>query len=404
MKTKRFAALALALTMAMGTFTGCSGNNSSSTADTGDTIRIGAIAPLTGGASDYGITATNGLKLAVEEVNANGGVLGRQVVVDYQDDENDTTKAVNAYNKLKGDGMVALWGAVTSKPAISVSSKAAKDNLPMMTPTGTATAITEAGSNVFRTCFLDATQAKAMADYAANELSAQKVAVLYDITDDYSLGVAESFKAEAEANGLEVVAFESFQSTDTDFKSQLSKIAAADPDALYVPSYYNTNALIAIQAKEVGLDAQLLGADGWDGVLSALDENNKSAVEGVVFTNHFTATDPDAKVQDFVTRYREAYGSDPSSFAALGYDAGMMLFQAIEAAGTTDSAAVNEALANLQYEGVTGAIHYEGSGDPVKDVKFVTVKDGAYALVENGAEEAPAEESASEEASEEAAA
>ena len=130
MKTKRFAALALALTMAMGTFTGCSGNNSSSTADTGDTIRIGAIAPLTGGASDYGITATNGLKLAVEEVNANGGVLGRQVVVDYQDDENDTTKAVNAYNKLKGDGMVALWGAVTSKPAISVSSKAAKDNLP----------------------------------------------------------------------------------------------------------------------------------------------------------------------------------------------------------------------------------------------------------------------------------
>ena len=134
MKTKRFAALALALTMAMGTFTGCSGNNSSSTADTGDTIRIGAIAPLTGGASDYGITATNGLKLAVEEVNANGGVLGRQVVVDYQDDENDTTKAVNAYNKLKGDGMVALWGAVTSKPAISVSSKAAKDNLPMMTP------------------------------------------------------------------------------------------------------------------------------------------------------------------------------------------------------------------------------------------------------------------------------
>ena len=129
MKTKRFAALALALTMAMGTFTGCSGNNSSSTADTGDTIRIGAIAP------DYGITATNGLKLAVEEVNANGGVLGRQVVVDYQDDENDTTKAVNAYNKLKGDGMVALWGAVTSKPAISVSSKAAKDNLPMMTPT-----------------------------------------------------------------------------------------------------------------------------------------------------------------------------------------------------------------------------------------------------------------------------
>lgn len=232
----------------------------------------------------------------------------------------------------------------------------------------------------------------------------RRYAVLYDITDDYSLGVAESFKAEAEANGLEVVAFESFQSTDTDFKSQLSKIAAADPDALYVPSYYNTNALIAIQAKEVGLDAQLLGADGWDGVLSALDENNKSAVEGVVFTNHFTATDPDAKVQDFVTRYREAYGSDPSSFAALGYDAGMMLFQAIEAAGTTDSAAVNEALANLQYEGVTGAIHYEGSGDPVKDVKFVTVKDGAYALVENGAEEAPAEEPASEEASEEAAA
>lgn len=194
MKTTRFAALALAMTMALGTLTGCSGKDSSSAADTGNTLRIGAIAPLTGGASDYGITATNGLKLAVEEVNAKGGILGKQVVVDYQDDENDTTKSVNAYNKLKGDGMVALWGAVTSKPAISVSTKAAKDNMPMMTPTGTATAITDAGSNVFRACFLDAPQAEAMAEYADSTLGAKKVAVLYDITDDYSLGVAETFR------------------------------------------------------------------------------------------------------------------------------------------------------------------------------------------------------------------
>ena len=406
MKAKRFAALAMAATMAMAALTGCSGNESSSTADSGsDTIRLGAIAPLTGSAADYGITATNGLKLAVEEVNANGGVLGRQVVVDYQDDENDTTKSVNAYNKLSGEGMVALWGPVTSKPSISVSTKAAKDNMPMMTPTGTATAITEAGSNIFRTCFLDETQAASMAEYAAKELGASKVAVLYDITDDYSLGLAEAFQAGAEANGMEVVAYESFQSTDTDFKSQLSKIAAAAPDALYVPSYYNTNALIAIQAQEVGLNVQLLGGDGWDGVLSALDDNNKSVVEGVVFTNHFTATDPDEKVQAFVTKYRDAYGSDPSSFAALGYDAGMMLFQAMEAAGTTDSAAVNEALANISYDGVTGSIHYEGSGDPVKDVKFVTVKDGAYALADAAAE-TPAEDASqpAEESSEEAAA
>ena len=404
MKTTRFAALALAMTMALGTLTGCSGKDSSSAADTGNTLRIGAIAPLTGGASDYGITATNGLKLAVEEVNAKGGILGKQVVVDYQDDENDTTKSVNAYNKLKGDGMVALWGAVTSKPAISVSTKAAKDNMPMMTPTGTATAITDAGSNVFRACFLDAPQAEAMAEYADSTLGAKKVAVLYDITDDYSLGVAETFRATAEARGMEVVAFESFQNTDTDFKSQLSKINAAAPDALYVPSYYNTNALIAIQAKEVGLKAQLLGADGWDGVLRSLDEKNMDAVEGVVFTNHFTPADPDPKVQDFTARYREAYGSDPSSFAALGYDGAMMLFQAIENAGSTDSAAINEALANLQYEGVTGSIHYEGTGNPVKNVKFVTVKDGAYALMADGTEETPAEEPVSEEASEEAAA
>ena len=400
MKKMRIFSVALAACMAVGAAAGCSGGG-----DKGDyAVKVGILAPTSGAVSSYGQAAKNGAELAIKHANESK-MFDKEIVSVHMDEKGKAEEAVTAFDRLVNEQKIdVLIGDVTSGPSIDVAKEAASVGIPMMTPTGTAAAITEGKDNVFRACFLDATQAKAMADYAANELSAQKVAVLYDITDDYSLGVAESFKAEAEANGLEVVAFESFQSTDTDFKSQLSKIAAADPDALYVPSYYNTNALIAIQAKEVGLDAQLLGADGWDGVLSALDENNKSAVEGVVFTNHFTATDPDAKVQDFVTRYREAYGSDPSSFAALGYDAGMMLFQAIEAAGTTDSAAVNEALANLQYEGVTGAIHYEGSGDPVKDVKFVTVKDGAYALVENGAEEAPAEEPASEEASEEAAA
>ena len=376
MNKKRLTALTLAGVMALGMFTGCAGDESSSKDE--NTLFIGAIAPLTGGASDYGITATNGLKLAVEEVNANGGVLGRQVVVSYQDDENDTTKAVNAYNKLAGDGMVALWGPVTSKPSISVSTKAAKDTLPMMTPTGTAQAITQAGDNVFRTCFLDETQATAMAMYADETLHAQKVAVLYDITDDYSLGLAEAFKAEAETRQMEVVAYESFQSTDTDFKSQLAKIGTATPDVLYVPSYYNTNALIAILANGLGMKVQLLGGDGWDGVLGALEGNNKAAVEGVVFTNHFVATAEDEKVQNFVTKYREAYGSDPSSFAALGYDAGMMLFQAIEAAGSTDTQAVNKALAEIQYDGVTGQIHYENSGDPVKNITLVTIRDGQY--------------------------
>ena len=376
MKLTKLLSLTLAATLALGALTGCSGGESSSVDE--NTLLIGAIGPLTGGASDYGITATNGLKLAVEEINAAGGVLGKQVAVSYQDDENDTTKSVNAYNKLVGDGVVALWGPVTSKPSISVGTKAAKDGLPMMTPTGTAQAITETGDNVFRTCFLDNTQAVAMAEYAANTLKAQKVAVLYDITDDYSLGLAEAFQAEAEAKGMEVVAYESFQSTDTDFKSQLSKITSAGPDALYVPSYYNTNALIAIQAREVGLTAQLLGGDGWDGVLGAVDQNNLSAVEGVVFTNHFVTSDESEKVQSFVTKYRETYGSEPSSFAALGYDSGMMLFQAIEAAGSTDSAAVTKALSELQYDGVTGQIHYEGSGDPVKNITLVTVKDGQY--------------------------
>lgn len=179
MKLTKLLSLTLAATLALGALTGCSGGESSSVDE--NTLLIGAIGPLTGGASDYGITATNGLKLAVEEINAAGGVLGKQVAVSYQDDENDTTKSVNAYNKLVGDGVVALWGPVTSKPSISVGTKAAKDGLPMMTPTGTAQAITETGDNVFRTCFLDNTQAVAMAEYAANTLKAQKVAVLYEL-------------------------------------------------------------------------------------------------------------------------------------------------------------------------------------------------------------------------------
>lgn len=380
MKAAKLTAFVLALGMTATMLTGCGGGGGES----GDTIRLGGIAPLTGGASDYGIAASNGLKLAIKEINEQGGVLGKQVeLVGLEDDENDPTKSVNAYNKLSGQKIDVLWGPVTSKPTISVAQKTGKEGLPMITPTATAPAATEGNQNVFRACFLDPTQGKAMAAYAQERLSMTKVAVLFDNADDYSIGVAETFKAEAESRGMTVTAYESFTSGDTDFKSQLSKIKGTAPEGLFVPSYYNTDALIAIQAKELGLEATLLGADGWDGVLAALDVGKKDTVDGLVFSSHFFSGSEEETVKHFVESYRAEYGSEPTSFAALGYDAAHMLFDAIERAGSTDKAAVISALGATQYSGVTGSIHYEGSGDPVKTITMLTIEDGAYKQLEN---------------------
>lgn len=339
-------------------------------------IKIGGLAPLTGDVSVYGIAAANGIKLALAEINKAGGVNGRQIEYIVYDEKGDATEAVNAYNKLADqDKVIALIGDITSKPTIAVAKLAAKVNMPMISPTATALDVTLQGKNVFRACFIDPFQGKVMAAFAGDSLKAKKVAVIYNSGDDYSVGLADAFKAEAKVRGLELVASESYSKGDNDFKAQLNKIAAAKPDALFVPDYYNTVALIANQAKGLGMTLPLLGADGWDGVLTVA---KKEEVEGYYFCNHYSSEDMDPKVQSFLKNYKDTYKMEANALAALGYDAAYILAEAIKKAGSTDAAAIITALNATNFTGVTGNVKFDANRNPSKSVAISKIVNGKY--------------------------
>lgn len=385
---KKVLAVALAALVGASALAGCSSNNTSGNTDenagannpaaeSGDSIRVGIIGPLTGEVSVYGISATNGAKLALDEINANGGVLGKQI--DYGtvlDEKGDVSEATNAYNRLVNEGIVALIGDITSKPTMAVAELAAEDNLPMITPSGTALEITTIGPNVFRTCFTDPFQGKIMATFAADNLKAKNVAIIYNSSDDYSTGLTKAFKEQAAEKGITIVAEEAYGAADKDFKAQLTKITETKPDAIFVPDYYTVVGLIATQAREVGFDGPMLGADGWDGVLGVMDAGNISVLDNCYFSNHYSPKDTDEKVANFVSSYQEKYGEMPTSFSALGYDTAYMLVQAMEEAGSTDSQAVIDALKNIEFNGITGSIHFDENNNPIKVVTVLKIVDG----------------------------
>ncbi|HHU07555.1 MAG TPA: ABC transporter substrate-binding protein [Clostridiaceae bacterium] len=349
---------------------------------TGDKIKIGGLAPLTGNVSIYGIAVNNGVKLAIQEVNENGGLLGKQIDYIVYDEKGETVEATNAYNRLVNDDkIVALIGDVTSEPSIAVAQRAARDNMPMITASGTSADITKQGENVFRACFIDEVQGDLMGAFVANNLELEKAAILYNVSDNYSQGLTDAFVARCEAEGIEIVASENYSSGDTDFKTQLTKIKTAGAEVLYVPNYYNDDIMIVRQAKQVGLDIPFLGGDGWDGVLSEnVIGTEKNDADGAYFTNHYAPDDPNEQLQSFLTAYREAYGMEAVSFAALGYDAAHMMIQAIEEAGSTDSDAIIAAMKDIEYEGVTGSITFDDNNNPIKTVSIILVKDGEYTL------------------------
>ena len=343
-----------------------------------DVLKVGGIGPLTGPLAIYGVSSTNGSKLAMEEINKNGGILGKQVEYLVLDEKGDSTEAVTAYNRLVDEGVVALIGDITSKPSLAVAEVAAQDNLPMITPTGTQFNITEAGPNVFRVCFTDPYQGVVLANFAKNNLNAKTVAVVVNNSNDYSDGVAKAFVEQAEKLGLKVVAKEGYSDGDKDFRAQLTKILPTNPDVLVVPDYYEQVALITVQAREVGLKSTFIGPDGWDGVAKTLDSSAYGAVENSYFTNHYSLQDTSPKVQNFLKAYREAYNEDPSAFSALSYDAAYMLKAAMEKAGSTDKQAVVDALKTLDYDGVTGHLTFDEKNNPVKAVTVLKIVNGEY--------------------------
>ena len=343
-----------------------------------ETIKIGGMAPLTGALAIYGVTTTNGAELAVKEINENGGILGKKIEYIMLDTKGDSTEAVMAYNKLVDEKVAGIIGEITSKPTLAVAEVAVQDNMPLITPTGTQVDITEAGPNVFRVCFTNPYQGKVLAITSKERLGADTVAVMLNNSSDYSDGITKAFIEESEKLGMKVMGVEGYSDRDKDFRPQLTKLAAMNPDVVLIPEYYEQAALIATQAREVGVKSIFVGSDGWDGIAKTLDKSSYSAIENSYFTNHFSMEDQSEKIQNFLKDYRETYKEDPSAFSALGYDAIYMMKSAIEKAGTTDKQKVVDALKGIEYNGITGYLTFDDHNNPVKAVTVLKIENGKY--------------------------
>jgi branched-chain amino acid transport system substrate-binding protein len=341
-------------------------------ADT-NTITIGGIFPLSGPVAVYGVEARNGIELAIEEINAAGGINGKRVAIISEDDTGNPEITVNAYRKLTAQDKVnVIIGSLTSGCTIAITSLAQAQKVVLVAPAATAEAVTDAGDFIFRACFIDPFQGTVGGAFAVNELKARRAAVLYDNGNDYSVGLKDNFIASFEKSGGTIVANESYITGDVDFNAQLTKIKAANPDVVYLPDYYSTVALIAKQLRAQGINTPIVGADGWDG----LTENAGDEVLNGFYSNHYASDSTDPKVQSFVKAYQAKFGSVPVSFAALGYDSMYLIRDAILKAGPTDATAIKNALSQTKGSYLTGNLSFDAKHNPVKSAVMLELVKG----------------------------
>jgi len=349
-----------------------------------ETLLIGGIGPLTGAAASYGISVKQGAEIAIKEINDAGGVTVGDTTYKFElafaDDEASEEKSPQAYNSLMDKGINVLMGCVTSGASIAISDLTYADGILQITPSGSAEDCI-VNDNAFRICFSDPEQGVAMADYAVNTLGHKNIAVIYNASDEYSTGIQKAFEEEVIALGGTIAASEAFNTGDVDFNTQLTKIKGTDAEAIYVPAYYQDATYITKQAKDMGIDVQFLGSDGWDGVLGTVTD--VSTVEGCIFTSPFCASVDTENVVAFVESYEAAYNATPDQFAADGYDTIYTFKAAMEEAGSIENADLIAEMTNITVNGLTGdKITFNASGAAVKEVKFVTVKDGGYEYTE----------------------
>ena len=357
----------------------------SQTAADGASFKIGVTGPLTGAAAAYGNAVVNGAKLAADEINAAGGVNGYTFEVNGQDDENDTEKAINAYNTLKDWGMQILVGTTTSKPCIAVAAETANDNMFQITPSGSAVECV-ANDNVFRVCFADPDQGTASAKYIGEHKLATKVAIIYDSSTEYSSGLREAFVNEAANQGIEIVADEAFTAdTNTDFSVQLDKAKDAGAELVFLPIYYQEASIILKQASDKEFAPIFFGCDGMDGILS-VENFDKSLAEGLMLLTPFSTTEETSKA--FTDAYVAAYGIEPNQFAADSYDAVYAVKAAIEQSGVTPDMSVSDiceglktAMTEIKIDGLTGSdLTWNAAGEPNKAPKAVMIENGEYVM------------------------
>ena len=390
MKLKKVISVALMAAMTMTLMAGCGSepNDQTSSSGDGEVFKIGGIGPVTGGPAVYGEAVKNGAELAVKEINEAGGINGVPIEFNYQDDENDAEKAVNAYNTLKDWGMQMLMGTVTSGCSVAVAEKTAEDNMFQLTPSGSSVDCVKY-DNAFRVCFSDPNQGAASAQYIGENAIASKIAIIYDSSDIYSSGIYEKFVAEAANQSFEIVSAEAFTADNkTDFSVQLQKAKDAGAELVFLPIYYTEASLILSQASTMDYAPIFFGCDGLDGILNV--ENFDTALaEGVMLLTPFAADAEDELTQKFVSAYKEKFGDTPNQFAADAYDAIYAMKAAGEKAGITpdmDMSAMCEAMkgamTGITLDGLTGVgMTWDASGEPNKEPKAVKITNGVYTAV-----------------------
>ncbi|MBE2228371.1 MAG: ABC transporter substrate-binding protein [Ignavibacteria bacterium] len=349
----------------------------------GDEILIGEYGSLTGPNATFGISSTNGLKLAVEELNNSGGLLGKKVKLITYDDQGKPSEAQTVVQRLiKNDNVVAVIGEVASSNSKAGAPICQQNKIPMITPASTNPEVTAIGDYIFRVCFIDPFQATVVSKFILNTLKLKKVALLKDVKNAYSTGLADFFEKEFRNMGGEIVEVQSFSAGDKDFKAQLTSIKAKNPEAIFIPAYYTDVNLISIQAREIGLTVPLIGSDGWES--EKLTEGKaKDALEGCYFSTHVSTENPDPKIQEFITKYKAKYNSTPDAMAFLAYDAGLILFEAMKKAGTTEPEKVKNELAKIKdFLGVTGKISINEQRNAVKPAVILEIKGGEFKFKE----------------------
>ncbi|WP_088227105.1 ABC transporter substrate-binding protein [Desulfosporosinus sp. FKB] len=371
------AVLSLSLLAGCGT-TGATSNGGGSSA--GGNLKIGADLELTGGVAMFGTAAQKAIDLAVEQQNANGGLLGKQIKMDYADNKSDPGESTNAATKLiTQDSVVAVIGAMTSGNTLAASQVAIDNKVPLISPTGTADKVTVENGQVkpyiFRACFIDPFQGQVAAQFAANTLKVQKAAIFIDQKSDYSIGLANAFSTNFKSANGQIVSQEKYVAGDKDFRPQLARIKSSNPDVVFVPGYYGEVGPIVKQAREMGMNQAFIGGDGW-GSPELFNLASADQLNNCYYVNHVAIDDP--SMADFVKAFKAKYNQDPDSFAALGYDAARLMFQAIKDANSTNGDKIRTALENLKgFKGLNGDITMDPkTHNPIKDAVIIKIENG----------------------------
>lgn len=378
-KIKKYASLVMATSLVASVLAGCGTNSGSSK----DEIVIGGNLELTGQVGSYGSSINDGAKLAIDEINKAGGINGKKIRYEVIDNRSENAEAVAAMTKLITEHKaVAVIAPATSGNSTAIVELANKNKVPFVTGSGTAESVTvnedgEVNDYAFRTCFIDPFQGIVAANFASGELKAKNVAIYSDSSSDYAKGLAASFKDQIEKNGGKVIIHENYVAKDVDFKATLTRIKGENPDFIFIPGYYEEVGLIVKQARELGLDMPLMGADGWDSP-KLIDLAGKDALNNTYITNHYSSGDPDAKIQDFVKAFEEEYGSAPNAFHALGYDTVYFIADAIERAGDdVTGEAIQKALAATKdLSLVTGTFTIDEKHNPIKSASVLEYVNG----------------------------